>query len=138
MDGTNQSTLHQGLNPDTRGLAVDHLNEILYWVSSNRTSAQYFNVESSNLDGSNRRTIAVLETHNHLVLSIAFYNGSLFYTSTATNTGSENEIHAIEVSNTSRLTTHASFHNLKCDIRMYSIIIITDQQQLRGMNHFIS
>ena len=67
MDGSNRTTLHSQIYLSV-GLALDIQSQILYW------SSRYGQVESSNLDGTNRQTIVAISS-NHL----AVLEANVFY-----------------------------------------------------------
>ena len=62
MDGSNRRTLHSTNSSHSVGLALDIQNQILYWSNG------YRQLESSNLDGTNRLIITESVYTNHLAV----------------------------------------------------------------------
>ena len=74
MDGTSRSVLHNDDLIDPIGLTIDYSSQTLYWIDARSVGPR---IESSSVDGSNRRTVTTL---NDLIpWGIVFYNGNLYW-----------------------------------------------------------
>ena len=71
MDGRSRMVLHNTGLADTYAITMDYENQILYWADFTLNK-----IESSNVDGSNRRT---LTTSLRDPFSMAYYNGRLYW-----------------------------------------------------------
>lgn len=141
MDGTNRSCLHLVESERNVAIAIDHLNEVLYWTLDIGDYLYSYDrqllIESSNLDGSNRRTVAILYTYVRFHLpSIPFYDGSLHFLSNVYRFGDQPEVYSVNLSNTSQVTTYSYSHTAYfqfCDIRvtngLVGITVISNEQQ---------
>ena len=75
MDGQEQTTIHDFTTVQwPNGLALDYINEVLYWID-----AKYDHVGSSNLDGSNKRIITSISNSHPYFMS---YFRNVLYWST--------------------------------------------------------
>ena len=75
MDGKNRSVIHNTSLVWPNALTLDFQNQVLYWAD-----ASLDKIESSNVDGSNRRLITnfnVLDLHPY---GLALFNGILYFT----------------------------------------------------------
>ena len=74
MSGENRTILHNtGLYSPT-ALAVDYERQLLYWVDLN-----YNRIESSGVDGSNRRTILTRSFYSYYGAGLAVIDNTLYY-----------------------------------------------------------
>ena len=71
MDGNLKMTLHNTSLQSTYTITLDYQNQVLYWADYSLNK-----IESSNVDGSNRRT---LSTSVRDPYCMTFYNGSLYW-----------------------------------------------------------
>lgn len=71
MDGNSRMILHNTTLRDTYGITMDFDNQVLYWADFTLNK-----IESSNADGSNRRT---LTTSVRDPYSISYYIGQLYW-----------------------------------------------------------
>lgn len=71
MDGDARQVLHETGLVLPRGLTLDYENQVLYWMDFNR-------IESSNVDGSDRRLITSIPFVNGFQLS--FFDNVLYWT----------------------------------------------------------
>ena len=71
MDGTTRMVLHNTNLATTYAITMDYENQVLYWADFTLNK-----IESSNADGSNRRT---LSTSLRDPYSISYYNGVLYW-----------------------------------------------------------
>lgn len=71
MDGTSRMVLHNTNLNDVYDLTMDYDNQVLYWADFSLNK-----IESSNADGSNRRT---LTTSLRDPYSIVYYDGMLYW-----------------------------------------------------------
>lgn len=122
MDGTNRTLLYQTTTSSIWGLAIDYSNEVLYWTNRNI-------LERSNLDGSNRRTIAFL--NDAFLLDVMFYEGSLYFTD------DDKGISSIKLSNTSQITTHTASINFCADHVLHGLQVINDQLQIQSITYVV-
>ena len=72
MDGTSRSVLHNNNLVAPIGLTIDYSSQTLYWIDTARRR-----IESSSVDGSNRRTVTTLG--NIRPWGMVFYNGNLYW-----------------------------------------------------------
>ena len=77
MDGNSRMILHSTNMRDTYAITMDYQNQMLYWADRSLNK-----IESSNADGSNRRT---LTTSLRDPYSMSYYNGRLFWGDTYYN-----------------------------------------------------
>ena len=75
MDGTSRSVLHNDNLVDPIGLTIDYSSQTLYWIDARTLGPR---IESSSVDGSNRRTVTTLD--DILPWGMVFYNGNLYWT----------------------------------------------------------
>ena len=71
MDGNSRMVLHSTNLVDTYAITMDYENQVLYWGDLTRNT-----IESSNADGSNRRTLSTSVTDPY---SMSYYNGMLYW-----------------------------------------------------------
>ena len=71
MDGNLKMTLHNTSLQNTYTITLDYQNQVLYWADYSLNK-----IESSNVDGSNRRT---LSTSVRDPYCMTFYNDSLYW-----------------------------------------------------------
>ena len=71
MDGDARQVLHETQLVSPRGLTLDYENQVLYWIDVSR-------IESSNVDGSDRRLITSVPFVNGF--QISFYDDVLYWT----------------------------------------------------------
>lgn len=74
MDGRNRSVIHNTSLMWPNGLALDFQNQVLYWAD-----AFLDKIESSNVDGSNRRIITSFTDDLH-PFGLALFDGILYFT----------------------------------------------------------
>ena len=74
MDGRNRSVIHNTGLMWPNGLSLDFQNEVLYWAD-----AFLDKIESSNVDGSNRRIITSFTDDLH-PFGLALFDGILYFT----------------------------------------------------------
>jgi low density lipoprotein receptor-related protein 5/6 len=74
MDGRNRSVIHNTSLVWPNGLALDFQNQVLYWAD-----AFLDKLESSNVDGSNRRIIITFTADLH-PFGLALFDGILYFT----------------------------------------------------------
>lgn len=74
MDGRNRSVIHNTSLTWPNGLALDFQNQVLYWAD-----ASLDKIESSNVDGSNRRIITSFTDDLH-PFGLALFDGILYFT----------------------------------------------------------
>ena len=75
MDGTSRSTLHSTGLQWPNGLTLDLTTQILYWADAGNL---YDRIESSRVDGSNRRVLTT--THVYHPFGIDIFRGVLYRT----------------------------------------------------------
>jgi len=73
MDGTSRTTLHSTSLGFPSGLTLDYTTQTLYWIDAAR-----LRIESSGVDGSNRRTVTTVNANNPW--GIVIYSGNLYWT----------------------------------------------------------
>jgi len=71
MDGSSRMVLHNTNLQDTYALTMDYENQVLYWADFSRSR-----IESSNVDGSNRRTLTTSLRNPYCMV---YFNGSLYW-----------------------------------------------------------
>ena len=76
MDGRSRQTLHGSQLVWPNGLTLDYQNQVLYWIDGSLDK-----IESSNVDGTNRRLIATFasSTPNYQGFSLSFFNNTLYW-----------------------------------------------------------
>ena len=74
MDGTSRSVLHNNDLIDPVGLTIDYSSQTLYWIEGRRVGPR---IDSSSVDGSNRRTVTTLD--DILPWGMVFYTGNLYW-----------------------------------------------------------
>lgn len=81
MDGKNRTVIHNTDLIWPNGLTLDHSQQILYWNDANRDR-----IESSRVDGSNRRIVSSQRIYKPFGISV--YRNRLYFTdfSTGVNT----------------------------------------------------
>ena len=78
MNGENRTVLHDTGLYIPSAIAVDHERQLLYWVDS----LYYYDdliLESSGVDGSNRRTLLRYYYHFHVGFGLAVMDNRLYY-----------------------------------------------------------
>lgn len=117
MDGMNRTLLYQNTSSSTYiwGLAIDHFNNVLYWTNA-------YTLESINLDGSNRKTVAALNFGR--ANDVIFYEGSLYFSVIYSG------IYSVNLSNASQITTHTASVDF-CDYT-YGVQIIDALLQIQS------
>ena len=72
MDGENVTILHNTNLQQPYGLTIDYERQVLYWIDAGLDQ-----IESSGVDGSNRRV--VISEGIYTPLGLTIYNGNLYY-----------------------------------------------------------
>ena len=80
MDGRAREILHNTQLFWPTGLTLDYQNQVLYWIDTSLDK-----IESSNVDGTNRRLITTFAS-NHLPFAISLFNNILYWSDRNTNT----------------------------------------------------
>jgi len=78
MDGTSRTVLHNTSLIFPSGITLDYTSQTLYWIDAAR-----LRIESSGVDGSNRRTITTVNANNPW--GIVYYSGNLYWTERNSN-----------------------------------------------------
>ena len=93
MDGRARQILHNTQLMRPNGLTLDYQNQVLYWID-----ASLDKIESSNVDGTNRRLITnfASSSPNYYPFSMSFFNNILYWSDWGTD-----EIHSIFANGTS-------------------------------------
>ena len=73
MDGKNRTVIHNTGLIWPNGLTLDHSQQILYWVD-----AHHSRIESSRVDGSNRRIVSSQRIYQPFGISV--YRNRLYFT----------------------------------------------------------
>lgn len=73
MDGRNRTVIHDTDLVWPNGLTLDHSQQVLYW-----TDAYYSRIESSRVDGSNRRIVSSQRIYHPFGISV--YRNKLYFT----------------------------------------------------------
>ena len=73
MDGRNRTVIHDTDLFWPNGLTLDHSQQVLYW-----TDAYYSRIESSRVDGSNRRIVSSQRIYRPFGISV--YRNKLYFT----------------------------------------------------------
>ena len=76
MDGRARQILHNSLLVWPNGLTLDYQNQVLYWIDGSLDK-----IESSNVDGTNRRLILslALSSLNYQGFALSFFNNTLYW-----------------------------------------------------------
>ncbi len=80
MDGSGREILHQAGLVWPNGITIDYESQTLYWVD-----AKFDRIESSDVDGRNRRLLFSDFQYIHHPFATSFYKGTLFWSDTHLN-----------------------------------------------------
>ena len=76
MDGRSRQIIHSSQLVWPNGLTLDYQNQVLYWIDGSLDK-----IESSNVDGTNRRLILslALSSLNYQGFALSFFNNTLYW-----------------------------------------------------------